>query len=133
MIFEVDSIKWGYDDIPQDQILAQFNHLYNIDYKASERAHNLMKSYISESTPEDTDQWLIEECRRVIDNAISQKTMLEKNQQVTEVGYNYAEWPEISTEIKQIARTYGVTLRRVQGVMRINGAQKRTRDRRLYV
>lgn len=133
MIFDVESIRWQYDDIPQDQILAQFHHLYLMDYKASDLAHETMEKFIKANTPEDIDQWIWEDCSALIKQKISEQTIFTRESRKKEADYEYCLWPDIADEIGKIAKRYGCTIRRVQSIMRINGAQKRTKQGRRYV
>ena len=133
MIFEVDKIKWGYDDIPQDQILGQFYHLYQIDYKASVDAHKAMKTYIKSETPESIDDLIVEECRMVISDRIYELTLLEREKREKQIGKPYVSWSEISDSVSKLSGKYRVSLRRVQTLIKQNDLQARVHDRRVYV
>lgn len=134
MIFEVEDILWKYDTIDQSQILAQFYHLYQSGFKASRKAHMAMSAYVSGQTPDDVDQLILEDFNHVITQAINSLPVgVREIRKGENEGDPYVLWPEISADITRISKTYSVSLRRIQSVMRINGAQKRTKNERRYV
>lgn len=115
IIFEVEKIKWGYDDVPQPQILAQFHQLYKVDYHASKEATTLMKEYIKRNTPDDIDEMIALDCDEVIYN-------------LTAVDNQPIKWTQISAEIERISKRYRVSIRRVQSILKKEQLCEKTRD-----
>lgn len=107
MIFELDKIKWGYNDIPQDQILAQMNYLYKTDYKASKEATEAAVSYVGSQTPTNIDDLIIEECRTIIGGR-------------SPLNRGNVRWPEIADDMSKIAKRYSCSIRRIQSILRSN-------------
>lgn len=126
MIFDLESIRWGYQDTPQDQILAQFHHLYLKDYKASTEAHRAMNEYIKGHSPEDIDELIAEECYKVIKMHIEALplTLQEKRDHVY--------WTEVSEPLHKVASRYRVSIRRIQSVLKNFGFAQRNKTARFY-
>lgn len=120
MIFEVEKIKWSYGDIEQAQILAQFHHLYKTDFKASREAVQAMNVYIGNETPDNVDDLLIEELRHLLVNAVR---------------HNHGavvRWTDISEDCEKIRKRYGVSLRRIQSVLKSGGMTQHDMKGRFY-
>lgn len=119
MIFEVDDIKWDYSDIEQSQIIAQFEHLYKTDYKASKEAHAANRAYIESETPMNTDDLILEDCEDCIYNLMPLNNVPMK-------------WSQVSREIEIIARRHRVSIRRVQSLLKKHDLSFRTREGMFY-
>lgn len=120
MIFELDSIKWGYDDIPQDQILAQFHHLYQTRFVASKTAHGLMRDYVGDQTPIDTDFFVAEDCEAEISRLCRHKQK------------DWVKWQDVSEVCLKIGQRYKLSTRRVQGILKKYDLAKRDKHGVFY-
>lgn len=120
MIFDVEHIKFDYDEIPQDQILAQMYHLYKKNYKASRLAHESMSIHIKNQTPDNIDELIGMDCEAIIYNTKNLKN-------------DPLNWSAISPEIEKISRRYKVSIRRIQTIMKAQGLSRHTNQGTVYM
>lgn len=119
LIFEVDSIKWDYSDIPIEQLVAQFHHLYQTDYKANPSAWMIVDLYLESETPDDMEDLFIEDVKALM---LSKQTPLKR----------WFNWSDISHEITRLALSYRIGLRTAQSMIKKNGMKGKDAEGHYY-
>lgn len=121
MIFEVESIDWRYasSEVDQAQIIAQFEHLYKINYKASPEALKASSEYIKDHTPVDIDDLIVEEVDEII-------------YQLTPLNNSALRWTDIAVEVDKVAKRYRVSIRRIQSLLKKNDLWFKTMEGHFY-
>lgn len=112
LVFEIDSIDWSYKHIDSRQILAQAIHLYRNKFSASSAAKLIRDEYIKHNTPESTDSLLMEE----LEKAVKDATKFNAGADV--------KWTDISKNVSDISKRYGISIRRAQGLLKKSGISR---------
>lgn len=119
LIFDVAKIRWGYDHCDQNQLLAQYYHLYRTGFTASAEALESTDALIKRETPVDTDSDILDE---LISALMSERWGINVKVPIA----------EFSDTINKIAQANGVGVNRVKTIAQSKGLRLRKTDFRYY-
>lgn len=107
-IFDIENIDWDYQElVDREQLLAQYVWLGQNKYRASGEIWAKMKAYISDLTPDDPDDAIIE--------SYLEKVKKELPPIITAHGFTY---PQIEDVVTRIANNHKQTPRQIQRLLR---------------
>lgn len=128
MIFDIENINHGYTKhIDLEQILAEMHHWYVQDFKASKESYNALKKLIDEETPDNPEDIALEMAYRAIKNLEDMFRLRKVDSSEKLVLYN-----DIKDEVVKIARDSGLSVFRVQNLIKRNKLQKSNGKLRYY-
>jgi len=121
MIFDTQTVRFGFAEKPQYdavQLVAEAYHLYQQGYHASQEARDAMNKIIKSETPQDAEQYFVEEVVDIIRRA-------------SNLG-NKVRWADISDEVAYKARKYNYSVQEVQTIINSQGLRKRDNKTSYY-
>jgi hypothetical protein len=119
IIFNLEKINWNYPVGQSLQILAQFKHLAETNYMASQEAEAAMKTFIGSQTPDDPKEAILEAFDERIRNLEA-----------------HGRWEFSSSEVfpvmEDIVKSFGYKANTILHMLKMNGRSKRKNTGMVY-
>lgn len=121
IIFDIEKICFDYEEfIHPEQLLAEMHHWFETGFVARPESHVALKKFVEAEAPDNPDDLIFETMHDII--ATKQRARID----------GAVRYADISDEIQRVAKNFGVTVFRVQNIVKRRGLQKKTNKDRLY-